>query len=198
MLQPFETMSQQCCDAVLREKSLLGIVTVTFSCISFHVWHLFTFMRSTRTCRCPGKWPFFGSSIFGSEESMWSEITDPFFDSPKKRTQRPKATTSSALMYSPQVNKIPLHFIHEIKTKGYDVIGVKFFHPQVNEIPPQERGLIRCLHRYWCLNQSRSKVEIPGRARREERLSRSKLKKAFLIDSDAELFMYLHLCSSMY
>ena len=38
---------------------------------------------------------------------------------------------------------------------------------------------------------SRSKGEIPGRARRKERLSRSKLKQAFLIDSDAELFMYL-------
>ena len=37
--------------------------------------------------------------------------------------------------------------------------------------------------------QSRSKGEIPGRARRKERLSRSKLKQAFLIDSDAELFM---------
>ena len=42
--------------------------------------------------------------------------------------------------------------------------------------------------------QSRSKGEIPGRARRKERLSRSKLKQAFLIDSDAELFMYLIKC----
>ena len=39
--------------------------------------------------------------------------------------------------------------------------------------------------------QSRSKGEILGRARRKERLSRSTLKQAFLIDSDAELFMYL-------
>ena len=39
--------------------------------------------------------------------------------------------------------------------------------------------------------QSRSKGEIPGRARRKERLSRSKLKQAFLTDSDAELFMSL-------
>ena len=39
--------------------------------------------------------------------------------------------------------------------------------------------------------QSRSKGEIPGRARRKERLSRSKLKQAFLIDSDAEFFMNL-------
>ena len=38
---------------------------------------------------------------------------------------------------------------------------------------------------------SPSKGEIPGRARRKERLSRSKLKQASLIDSDAELFMYL-------
>ena len=39
--------------------------------------------------------------------------------------------------------------------------------------------------------QSRSRGEIPGQARRKERLSRSKLKEPFLIDSDAELFMYL-------
>ena len=42
--------------------------------------------------------------------------------------------------------------------------------------------------------QSRSKGEIPARARRKERLSRSKLKQAFLIDLDAELFMYLIQC----
>ena len=34
-----------------------------------------------------------------------------------------------------------------------------------------------------------SKVEIPSRARRKEQLSRSKLKQAFLVDSDAERFM---------
>ena len=38
---------------------------------------------------------------------------------------------------------------------------------------------------------SRSKGEIPGRARRKELLSRSKLKQALLTDSDAEIFMYL-------
>ena len=37
--------------------------------------------------------------------------------------------------------------------------------------------------------QSRSKSEIPGRARP---LISSKLKQAFLIDSDAELFMYFY------
>ena len=41
---------------------------------------------------------------------------------------------------------------------------------------------------------SRSKGEIPGRARRKGCLSRSKLKQAFLIDPDAELFMYLIQC----
>ena len=40
--------------------------------------------------------------------------------------------------------------------------------------------------------QSRSKGDIPGWVRRKERLSRSKLKQAFLIDSDAELLIYLH------
>ena len=38
---------------------------------------------------------------------------------------------------------------------------------------------------------SRSKGEIPGWVSGKERLSRSKLKQAFLIDSDAELFMNL-------
>ena len=42
--------------------------------------------------------------------------------------------------------------------------------------------------------RSRSKGEIPGQARRKERLSSSKLKQAFLIVSDAELFMYLIQC----
>jgi len=44
--------------------------------------------------------------------------------------------------------------------------------------------------------QGRSKLEITGRAGRKERLSRSKLKQAFLIDSDAEFFMYLIQCIS--
>ena len=44
--------------------------------------------------------------------------------------------------------------------------------------------------------QSRSKGEIPGRARRKERLSRSKLKHAFLVDSDAELFMHFNVLGS--
>ena len=39
--------------------------------------------------------------------------------------------------------------------------------------------------------QSPSKGKIIGQARRKERLSRSKLKQVFLIDSDAELFLYL-------
>ena len=34
----------------------------------------------------------------------------------------------------------------------------------------------------------------PGQTGRKELLSRSKLKQAFLIDSDAELFMYLIQC----
>ena len=42
--------------------------------------------------------------------------------------------------------------------------------------------------------QSRSKGKLPGQARRKKRLSRSKLKQVFLIDSYAELFMYLIQC----
>ena len=45
------------------------------------------------------------------------------------------------------------------------------------------------------LHQCRSKVEIPLRARLEVRLTRSKLKQAFIIDSDADLFMYLMQCT---
>ena len=29
-------------------------------------------------------------------------------------------------------NEMPRHFIHEIKTKGYDVIGVNVFHTKVS------------------------------------------------------------------
>ena len=42
--------------------------------------------------------------------------------------------------------------------------------------------------------QSRFKGEIPSRARRKKRLSHSKLKQAFLTDSDAELFVLLIQC----
>ena len=42
--------------------------------------------------------------------------------------------------------------------------------------------------------QSRLKGEILSQARRKDPLSRSKLKQAFLIDSDTELFMYLIQC----
>ena len=42
--------------------------------------------------------------------------------------------------------------------------------------------------------QSRFKGEIPGRVRQKERPSGSELKQAFLIDSDAERFIYLIEC----
>ena len=41
---------------------------------------------------------------------------------------------------------------------------------------------------------SRSQVKIPGRARQEDWLSHFKLKRTFLIDSDAELFMFFIQC----
>ena len=43
-------------------------------------------------------------------------------------------------------------------------------------------------------SQSRSKGEIPSRSRRRERLSCFKLKQSYLLDSDAELFIYLIQC----
>ena len=37
--------------------------------------------------------------------------------------------------------EIPAHFIHEIKTKGYDVIGVNVFLPKLIKIPAQKSGV---------------------------------------------------------
>ena len=46
--------------------------------------------------------------------------------------------------------------------------------------------------------QSRyAETGIPARARQKKRQSRSKLKQAFLIDSDAKLFMYLIQCTRL-
>ena len=41
-----------------------------------------------------------------------------------KVTRKPKPTKNNT---RPYLNEIPTHFIHEIKTKGYDVIGVNLF-----------------------------------------------------------------------
>ena len=38
----------------------------------------------------------------------------------------------------PQVNEIPQHFIHEIKTKGYDVTGVNLFLPKLMKFLPKK------------------------------------------------------------
>ena len=49
----------------------------------------------------------------------------------------------------PNLIEIPAHFIHEIKTKGYDVIGVNVFYiPQINEVPLQKRLVSSLL--YYC------------------------------------------------
>ena len=45
-----------------------------------------------------------------------------------KVTRKPKPTKNSA---RPYLNEIPAHFIHEIKTKGYNVIGVDLFLPKL-------------------------------------------------------------------
>ena len=41
-----------------------------------------------------------------------------------KVTRKPKPNKNST---RPYLNEIPVHFTHEIKTKGYDVIGVNVF-----------------------------------------------------------------------
>ena len=42
-----------------------------------------------------------------------------------KVTRKPKLTKNST---RPYLYEIPAHFTHEIKTKGYDVLGVNLFH----------------------------------------------------------------------
>ena len=53
---------------------------------------------------------------------------------------------------------------------------------------------IKCLATESKAFQGRSNSKVPARLGEKNRLSRSKLKQAFLIDSDAELFMYLIQC----
>ena len=38
----------------------------------------------------------------------------------------------------PELGQIPQHFIHEIKTKGYDVIGVNLFLPKLMKFLPKK------------------------------------------------------------
>ena len=42
-----------------------------------------------------------------------------------KVTRKPKLTKNSTRLY---LYEIPAHFTHEIKTKGYDILGVNLFH----------------------------------------------------------------------
>ena len=54
--------------------------------VMFFCAYVRTFTRSAKTCRCHGKWSFFGSSgFFGCEKPIWSEITNPFLDSDSKK-----------------------------------------------------------------------------------------------------------------
>ena len=49
-------------------------------------------------------------------------------------------------MIPAQVNEIPAHFIHEIKTKGYDVIGVNLFLPKLMKfLPKKEVNSVRAI-----------------------------------------------------
>ena len=63
-----------------------------------------------------------------------------------KVTRKLKPTKNST---RPNLNEIPAHFIHEIRTEGYDIIDVNVFHiPQINEIPLQKRLVSSLL--YYC------------------------------------------------
>ena len=61
----------------------------------------------------------------------------------KKKTGKPVQPTKNNT--EPYLNEISVYFIHEIKTKGYNVIGVNLFPPKfmrfqrkkgVNSVPP--------------------------------------------------------------
>ena len=58
----------------------------------------------------------------------------------------------------PQVNEIPAHFIHEIKTKGYDVIGVNVFLRTLMRILRKKRGVTGPSFGYT--NHDRHKIKI--------------------------------------
>ena len=55
-----------------------------------------------------------------------------------KVTRKPKPTKNNT---RPYLNEIPAHFIHEIKTIAYDVIGVNLFLPKLMKFLPQKRGV---------------------------------------------------------
>ena len=44
-------------------------------------------------------------------------------------------------------NEMPPHYIHEIKTIGYDVTGVNEFHTRASSI--RKKRFIRCLYHYF-------------------------------------------------
>ena len=50
-----------------------------------------------------------------------------------KVTRKPKLTKNST---GPYLDEIPAHFTHEVKTKGYDVIGVNVFLPKLMKFLP--------------------------------------------------------------
>ena len=61
--------------------------------------------------------------------------TKTFIDLKATRKLKPAKNSTR-----PNLNEIPAHFIPEIRTKGYDVIGVNVFHiTQINEIPLQKK-----------------------------------------------------------
>ena len=52
-----------------------------------------------------------------------------------KVTRKPKPTKNNT---RPYLNEIPTHFIHDIKAKGYDVIGVNLFPPKLMKFLPKK------------------------------------------------------------
>ena len=62
-----------------------------------------------------------------------------------KITRKPKPTKNST---PPYLNEIPAQFIHEIKTKGYDVSDVNLFPPTLMRFHPKKRPN-RCALYYY-------------------------------------------------
>ena len=73
-----------------------------------------------------------------------------------KVTRNPKPTKNSKLTY---LYEIPQHFIHEIKTIAYDVIGVNLLLPKLMNSCPKKR-LIQSLL-YYCPH-TKKRIRIPN------------------------------------
>ena len=82
-------------------------------------------LKKELVCLCPHLYARFARQLTNENVSYFltnQSKTKTFID--LKVTRKPKPSKNST---RPYLNENPAHFIHEIKTKGYDVIGVNAF-----------------------------------------------------------------------